>query len=128
MGIGDIIAQLEELAIEFIGGVAVDAVHVLGEQVEAGGAGDDVRMLLTTVGSRVVGNAPHISNTTDGSIAGRHFEGVSVVAIGDSNVVVVGILYFNVKDIPPRNAAVVCKRDIGVAGVVGVRTDGDALS
>ena len=51
MGIGNIIAQLEELAIEFIGGIAVDAVHHLGQQVEACGSCDYIRMRLTAVGS-----------------------------------------------------------------------------
>ena len=51
VGVADVITQHEVRVAEVVGGVAVGAVHVLGQQVEAGGGGDDVRV-TTTAASR----------------------------------------------------------------------------
>ena len=42
----DVVAQLEECIFETVGGVAMGSVHVLGEEVETSGAGNNIWMFL----------------------------------------------------------------------------------
>ena len=47
--VGDVSAQFEVGAGEGVGGIAIGTVHLLGEQVEACGGVDDVRVFLSTI-------------------------------------------------------------------------------
>ena len=67
---------LEEVpAAEVGGGVAVGAVHILGQQVEAISAADGIGMISAAVGGRCTANAPYIGGCNgNADITGRHFE------------------------------------------------------
>ena len=107
--------QLEVGAAEVFGGVAVGAIHHLGQQVELLGCGDEVR---TAFGSSATpccskGNA-------DGDIASGHGEGVARDVMVAAIIIVVGYLL--------GYGLAIAQSDGCITGVIGIGADYHALA
>ncbi len=72
VGVGDIFTQLETDLVAVVGRIAIQAIHVLGQQVQALGGGDDVGVALRAAAR------PHL-----GPVSGVGLVFVGVVSYGD---------------------------------------------
>ena len=111
MAVGDVVGKLEELTAEAVSGVAVGAVDIASQQVEARGVGDEVGRSLS---SAVVtgGDTPAVDEAeADSGVGGRHCEGVAADGVVAAVVVAVA-------DGVARGAGI-GQRDGGIGSIVG---------
>ena len=116
--VGDVVAELEELAAESVTAVATGCivVHADGEHVELGFVVDDPRVVLGAAAF------PDDNVGAHGGVGGRHGEAVA----GD--IVVAAVVIFIGDHIACRYCAAVAQCDFGVCGVVFYVVDSDGLA